>query len=266
MKERKLSIDCTKDCRHFLGSHGQSFNFKCDKGHHNGNPATVRQECEDFAPLAREEKIFRRMEHTAKYHGDRDFRARKAEARRAATALRKALSSFQEVLDDAQIEAIETAAKAVDQLGNDLDRAALLAKRYHIAQTQKRERETQEQNNALVAELLALAPLEAVMADLLSFASEGGTAWLRAQGCNDYYAMPYFLKEALQQKRQVPDQVLRAEFNKAIGQLADELNGGPKLAHFKEWLKKCCAERAEADSIVSAALSRASVTASKPAP
>lgn len=169
-------INC-EVCRNFAG---YSYKFVCDKGHEAQQSWTfLRDSCADNSPLRRDELIFKRFKLF--WSGGEDkLKNKKAVVRRTSTSLRAAMTEFEKVLDSEQIAAIKAAANAFDRLGDDIGRAAQLAKQYAADQKAKYEKERQDKLDEIASKYLGIAGPAKVLEiahDMAAFIGSEGRSW-----------------------------------------------------------------------------------------
>lgn len=169
-------INC-EVCRHFTG---YAYKFVCGKGYEPEASWTfLRDTCADNSPLRRDELIFKRFKLFWS-GGEQKLKNKKAVVRRTSTSLRSAMAEFEKMLDSEQIAALKAAANAFDRLGDDIGRAAELAKKYEADQKAKYEKECQEKLDHIASKYLGIAgpakTLE-ISHDMAAFIGPGGRSW-----------------------------------------------------------------------------------------
>lgn len=171
-------INC-EVCRHF---NGYAYKFVCDKGHEPQQSWTfLRDSCADNSPLRRDELIFKRFKLFWS-GGEQKLKNKKAVVRRTSTSLRAAMTEFEKVLDSEQIAAMKAAANAFDRLGDDIGRAAELAKQYEANEKAKYEKERQDKLDGIASEYLGIAGPATVLEivrDMSAFIGTEGRSWYK---------------------------------------------------------------------------------------
>lgn len=150
-------IDCA-GCTHFRGRNGfVRIEFDCAKGHPAESDITLTRfaGCSDFKSASRDELIFRRFRSSAEWHGDETLKKRQAAVRRTASLFAQAVTDFGEMMDGKQLEASKEAIAALNQLGNDIERASRLAKAHKQLKDRERKEEECRKVDALAAKLMA---------------------------------------------------------------------------------------------------------------
>ncbi|MYM92417.1 hypothetical protein [Duganella vulcania] len=177
---KPVRINC-ENCRHFTGS-AFWHKFDCGKGHEREESwSFMREACADNAPLRRDELIFKRFKLFWS-GGEQKLKNKKAVVRRTSTNLRAAMTEFEKVLDAEQVAAIKAAANAFDRLGDDIGRAAQLAKQYEEDQKAELARKRQAQLDAIAAGYLGIAgdiKVLEIARDMEAFIGREGRAWYK---------------------------------------------------------------------------------------
>lgn len=152
----KRPVDCER-CQHFAGrTSWAGVEFACEKGHTADATATLLRHsgCEDYKAAGRDALIFRRFRGQAEWHGDESLKNRQAALRRTASSLAKSLSEFGDMLDSQQVQAGRDAVAALHRLGDDIERAASLAKAYKAKKHKERAEAEQCKADELAARLM----------------------------------------------------------------------------------------------------------------
>lgn len=170
-------INC-QVCRHFTG---YSYKFGCAKGHAlEESWSFTRDSCIDNSPLRRDELIFKRF--SPFWSSEEKLKNKKSVVRRTSTGLRTALTEFEKVLDADQITAIKAAAEAFDRLGDDIGRAAQLAKQHDLEQKAQYLKERQAKLDSIAASYFGIAgdiKVLEIAYDMDAFIGEQGMRWYR---------------------------------------------------------------------------------------
>lgn len=179
-------VDCAS-CTHFRGRNGfVRVEFACAKGHPAESDIILTRfaGCSDFKSASRDELIFRRFRSSAEWHGDETLKKRQAAVRRTASLFAQAVTDFGEMMDGKQLEASKEAIAALNQLGNDIERAARLAKAHKLLKDRERKEEECRKVDALAAQLMAGWSDE----DVVSCAEDAVQAVYSEQGRKWIYA------------------------------------------------------------------------------
>lgn len=181
----KRAVDCER-CQHFTGRTSWSrIDFSCGKGHLAESSATLQRlgGCADYAAAGRDALIFRRFRGQAEWHGDESLKNHQAAVRRTASSLAKSLSEFGDMLDSQQVQAGKDAVAALHRLGDDIERAASLAKAYKAQKDKERAEADQRKADELAARLMPCWTDEDIVAcaeDLAQLCdTREGQRWLR---------------------------------------------------------------------------------------
>lgn len=187
----KRPVDCER-CQHFAGrTSWAGVEFACEKGHTADSTVTLLRHggCDDYKAAGRDSLIFRRFRGQAEWHGDESLKNRQAAVRRTASSLAKSLSEFGDMLDSQQVQAGRDAVAALHRLGDDIERAASLAKAYKAKKDKERAEAEQRKADDLAARLMPGWSAEDVAAcaeDLLHLCdTKEGQRWLHERRGRD---------------------------------------------------------------------------------
>lgn len=238
VQEPAPPIKC-EDCRNFTGR-AFMLEFGCAKGHEaDYKYAMTRSDCKDYAPFSRDELIFKRFQLTAWTDGDEKLKNKKAVVRRTATNLRAAMAEFEKVLTSDQVTAIREAANAFDRLGNDIELAGRLAKKYKEDKDAQYARERQAVLDKIAADYFGIAGTAKILEiarDLESFATGPGLDWFR-QHSGDKNASFYFnsdLEWAIKDHEAKPDAATLAKVRTTCAQCFEKFGKNRSFGPYRE--------------------------------
>lgn len=224
--DRNLAIDC-RECKNFSGDN-YTVKFSCKKAYAPGQPAMFfRDSCDDHMPFSRAELIVKRFRFDVDMSGDETFKNKKASVKRAATALRTALTDFTMVLEPDQLESIKTAANTLDRLSDDIDRAGKLAKQSKADHDAEFKRSQDEKHDKLADGYLAdslPASVIRVAEDLFAFAKEDGRKWMNNRSAYIPIQSEYRLQSSVDTYRVNPSISQLNMVRRLIGTCLDELS------------------------------------------
>lgn len=231
-------IKC-EDCRNFDGR-SYRLEFGCSKGHEpDYHSMMAKESCIDNSPMTHQELIFKRFEFGAWSHGDGELKKKQATVRRTATSLRATMSEFEKFLSSDQAMAIREAASAFDRLGNDIELAAKLAKKYKEEKDAEYARQRQTELDQIAADYFGIAGAAKILdiaTDLESFATGTGLDWFR-QHCGDNNASFYFnndLEWAIRDYKSKPDAKTLTKVRTTCAQCFEKLRKNRSFGPYRE--------------------------------